>query len=971
MTNLTGKVIYQDYGDLLTTTNQGQGLSVTLEPLQDGLGQSSPISISLNAVNFDRSGMNTFQLDTIALTASATDINSVAKGNPILPGTGGTLLPSGTTAQRYSPPVNGVIRYNNQLNEFEGYVNGSWQPFDAGAVFGPNVSVAGDIAVYADTTGKLIADSGVKISDVVGPLLGPPPPGPLVTDIQLSGIDILSFKDVGLIFTGTGSTEDVYVCGFHPNSIVGKSPNTVFGFANPSSPDAIVELTQGAFLISRLDQTTINGLIDVDGMMVYNSDTDAFNFRQNGAWVNFTSGSITSILGTANEITATGGATVTIAIAANPILPGTASATLPTGTTAQRPGSPIVGDIRYNTDLSEFEGYNGAWAPFGSGGGSVTSITAGSNLTGGTITTTGTIALSNTPTGLTSIGVGNLELIANQLISTNTNGNIDLLPNGTGNILLGAAPVTITTGGIISSFGMDLIATGGNPALIEFFDANNSNFVALRAPDTVPSNYALLLPAADGTNGQGIITNGSGSLSFTDLANPGATFIVQTADPTLPNAQDLTTVAGGTGGLLKINNAGVVELAVSTVDYATAAQVLAAEMAAAASASAAASSATTAATFSAAAAASAVTAGVEAGIASSAAGSITGATSAKFIIQEINSNLPNAQVLATLSTGILKNTTTGPTGVLSIATEIIDNFTDTLFVGTNCGNETFSSTNNTGCGNSALLNISSGSSNTAMGFDALTLLTTAKECNAFGDSALGALTGGDFNTAFGASALSQITTQTGNCAFGKGAATLQNDYTDCIFIGRIADASVGGLTNAIAIGAAAIVSTSNSMVLGDGTVNVGIGTSSPLNKLHIVGSYQQKGITSGWTGTDLIKKQSSVQTTNATITTLLTIPIPTAIDTAVTVRVNLVALKTDGSAAAYGESFFGAFYNGTISASIGTIPTITLTTTLLFAVAAVWVVSGNNLLLQVTGIAATNINWVASYEYCAVTTSTA
>jgi hypothetical protein len=57
---------------------------------------------------------------------------------------------------------------------------------------------------------------------------------------------------------------------------------------------------------------------------------------------------------------------------------------LPKGTTAQRPGSPLAGMIRYNTDLAGFEGYNGtAWAPVGGGGYAVTStqsVTAGGEI---------------------------------------------------------------------------------------------------------------------------------------------------------------------------------------------------------------------------------------------------------------------------------------------------------------------------------------------------------------------------------------------------------------------------------------------------------------------------------------------------------------------------------------------------------------------------------------------------------------
>ena len=42
----------------------------------------------------------------------------------------------------------------------------------------------------------------------------------------------------------------------------------------------------------------------------------------------------------------------------------TGSFIIPTGTTAQRPGTPTTGMIRFNSDTSRFEGYNGtAWVP--------------------------------------------------------------------------------------------------------------------------------------------------------------------------------------------------------------------------------------------------------------------------------------------------------------------------------------------------------------------------------------------------------------------------------------------------------------------------------------------------------------------------------------------------------------------------------------------------------------------------------
>jgi len=47
---------------------------------------------------------------------------------------------------------------------------------------------------------------------------------------------------------------------------------------------------------------------------------------------------------------------------------------------------------------------------------------------------------------------------------------------------------------------------------------NGTNYVAIKAPDSIASNLTLTLPSADGTNGQALVTNGSGTLSFTTLS---------------------------------------------------------------------------------------------------------------------------------------------------------------------------------------------------------------------------------------------------------------------------------------------------------------------------------------------------------------------------------------------------------------------------------------------------------------------
>jgi len=46
---------------------------------------------------------------------------------------------------------------------------------------------------------------------------------------------------------------------------------------------------------------------------------------------------------------------------------GTGGVKLPVGSTAQRPGSPTAGDLRYNSDDGAFEGYTDSWGAIGGG----------------------------------------------------------------------------------------------------------------------------------------------------------------------------------------------------------------------------------------------------------------------------------------------------------------------------------------------------------------------------------------------------------------------------------------------------------------------------------------------------------------------------------------------------------------------------------------------------------------------------
>lgn len=57
-------------------------------------------------------------------------------------------------------------------------------------------------------------------------------------------------------------------------------------------------------------------------------------------------------------------------------------------------------------------------------------------------------------------------------------------------------------------------ATAGASIRLPEDTDNGSNYVALKAPDTLSGNLTFTLPSADGTNGQALVTNASGVLSF-------------------------------------------------------------------------------------------------------------------------------------------------------------------------------------------------------------------------------------------------------------------------------------------------------------------------------------------------------------------------------------------------------------------------------------------------------------------------
>ena len=156
-----------------------------------------------------------------------------------------------------------------------------------------------------------------------------------------------------------------------------------------------------------------------------------------------------------------------------------------------------------------------------------------------------------------------------QAITSASNGDVEITPNGTGFIKLGG---------------------NTNPAEVRFFDEAGTNYVALKAPAdaNISADVTLTLPVNDGDADQVLKTDGSGVLSWVDQASGGGgfTYSAITADPA-PAVKDthysctgtftitLPAVSGTTAGdQIRVKNIGTGTVTIDgasseTVDGAT------------------------------------------------------------------------------------------------------------------------------------------------------------------------------------------------------------------------------------------------------------------------------------------------------------------------------------------------------------------------------------------------------------------
>jgi len=261
------------------------------------------------------------------------------------------------------------------------------------------------------------------------------------------------------------------------------------------------------------------------------------NYSGNGLMTIATNGAIssTSIVGTTSQIAVTNGNGVsgipTIGIASNPTLPGLAGVALPAGSSSDRSASAVNGTLRYNSDFGILEAYlNGTWTTLASGSG-VTSIATGTGLTGGPITSTGTISIANTTVTAGSYTAANITVNAQGQITAATSNSSLVTSFSAGST--GFTPSTATTGAVTLA-GILNVANGGTGVgtLTGYVYGNGTS--AMTASTTIPTT-ALSGTVTNAQLANSSITLGTSSVSLggTLLAPAGLTSVTVTADPTL------------------------------------------------------------------------------------------------------------------------------------------------------------------------------------------------------------------------------------------------------------------------------------------------------------------------------------------------------------------------------------------------------------------------------------------------------
>ena len=485
----------------LVTSQGGSGVvSPTAHGIlvSEGSSPFTPIVLSagqllIGTTASDPAAATLTQGNALTISSSSGAITIGIATNPTLPGTGGVTLPQGNTAAQAG--VAGTMRFNTQTNVFEGTSDGIiWTAF---------TTAAGGVLSVGGTTNRITSSGGTTpIIDIASTYVGQSS----ITTLGTIGTGVWNGTTIGVAAGGTGATS----------------------------------LTQYSVLLGNGTSAvgTVSGIGTTGYVLTSNGAGSAPTWQATGA-----GSGVLSNIATANQTTvssATGN--VTIGLASNAVLPGTAGVTLPQGNTAARAG--VAGTMRFNTQSSVFEGTSdgSTWDVFESSSTGVVSVAG----TAGYITcspTTGSVVVN-----IDSTYVGQNSITTIGTITTGTwNGNIITgtyggtgVNNGSSTLTLGGNLTTTgafnTTIAVTSATSVTLPTSG---TLVNSSVATLSSLASIGTITTGTWNGSVI----DGTYGGTGVNNGSSTITLGgNLTTSGA----YAATLTLTGATNVTLPTSGT-----------------------------------------------------------------------------------------------------------------------------------------------------------------------------------------------------------------------------------------------------------------------------------------------------------------------------------------------------------------------------------------------------------------------------------------
>jgi hypothetical protein len=263
-----------------------------------------------------------------------------------------------------------------------------------------------------------------------------------------------------------------------------------------------------------------------------------------------------SITGTTNQISVQNGNALggnpTVGLASNPIIPGTASLTVPVGTTVQRPIG-LVGEFRYNTDYDTFEGYAaGNWRQFSLTGGVIT-FSAGSTGLLPNLPTNGAVVLSGV-LNTTSGGTGAAGTLTGYVKGNNTAPMtaVATIPNtditGLGSMSTQNANNVAITGGTISGVALTLDSLDNTP--IGVTNPSTAAVTTLTATSGSINGDTIVTLNAAQTLTNKVINGNNNTLSF--IGNSSLTNSTITINGNTVSLGGSITIPTGTGTVTSI-----------------------------------------------------------------------------------------------------------------------------------------------------------------------------------------------------------------------------------------------------------------------------------------------------------------------------------------------------------------------------------------------------------------------------------